>query len=72
MDLFLSRCVQRSLASRRSGSLGAFLLTQFLFELGEFVHRDLFLLVHDLLDSLDFLDLFPKINISPMDGKTKQ
>lgn len=49
--------VQSSLASRRSGGSGTLLLAQLLFKLGEFVHRDLLLLIHHLLNSLHFLDL---------------
>lgn len=40
-----------------SRGLGGFLLRQLLLKLGKLLHGNLFLLVKDLVDALDFLDL---------------
>lgn len=53
----LHHCIQTAFALRGCRHLRALLMAQLLFKPGEFMHRNLLLLVQDLLDTLHFLDL---------------
>ena len=68
--VYRPRGSRRRVQAARRRSLRPLLLPQLLLELGKLVHRDLLLLVHHLINTLDFLDLRSSVPLNGHNSET--